>query len=118
MAKISSTDEEKAKALDLAHEVRDYLRAKGWPEPILADSGNGYHLLYPVDLPNDQDSAQAMQGALEGLHFTHSGNGVNVDTSVFNAARIWKVYGTTARKGDNTEERPHRPARILEVPKW
>ncbi len=39
-----------------------------------------------------------------------------MDTSVGNAARIWKTYGTVSRKGDDTPERPHRLARVLEVP--
>ena len=43
---------------------------------------------------------------------------VTVDTSVYNPARIWKLYGTTTRKGDavptgpNREARPHRMAYI------
>ena len=41
---------------------------------------------------------------------------VTVDRKVFNPARIWKLYGTVARKGDHTAERPHRVARLLHVP--
>jgi hypothetical protein len=41
---------------------------------------------------------------------------VNVDVSVFNAARISKVYGTMACKGDDVPERPHRLSRILDAP--
>jgi hypothetical protein len=41
---------------DAAHEAarrcREYLRGLGWPDPILADSGNGAHLRYRFDLPN------------------------------------------------------------------
>ena len=39
-----------------------------------------------------------------------------VDAVNSNAGRIWKLYGTVARKGDNTSERPHRRSRILSVP--
>jgi hypothetical protein len=35
---------------------------------------------------------------------------------VFNPARIWKLYGTIARKGDSLPDRPHRLARVLDVP--
>ncbi len=49
-AKISSTDEEKQEAQQLAREIRRWLREQGWSEPYAADSGNGYHLLYPIDL--------------------------------------------------------------------
>ena len=27
----------------------------GFPDPVLDDTGNGTHLLYPADLPNDSD---------------------------------------------------------------
>src|SRR5690606_16534917 len=36
--------------------------------------------------------------------------------AVHNAARIWKLYGTTTRKGDDTPERPHRRSEVLHVP--
>ncbi len=40
---------------------------------------------------------------------------VSIDTTVGNAARIWKLYGTTARKGDEVYRlgRVHRTSRIL-----
>ncbi|PLS87268.1 MAG: hypothetical protein CYG60_02795 [Actinobacteria bacterium] len=115
-AGVSSTDEEKGAALLRARQVRDYLRKKGWPEPLFADSGNGAHLLYPVDLPNDPESLRLVKGILEALAFQFSDGAVEVDTSNCNAARLWKLYGTTARKGDDTKERPHRTSRLLEAP--
>ena len=41
---------------------------------------------------------------------------MEVDRKVFNASRIVKLYGTLARKGDSTPDRPHRRAAVLEVP--
>jgi hypothetical protein len=41
---------------------------------------------------------------------------VKVDQTVFNASRIVKLYGTVARKGDHTPDRPHRLSRILVAP--
>jgi len=115
-AGVSSTDEEKEHALRRAHEVYTDLRERGWPEPVAADSGNGAHLLYAVDLPNDANSLALVRGALEALSFKFSDGAVSVDTTTSNAARIWKLYGTTARKGDSTDERPHRASRLLKVP--
>lgn len=40
----------------------------------------------------------------------------HIDTTVCNAARIMRIPGTLNAKGDNTPERPHRPARLLSVP--
>src|ERR1700720_1652661 len=53
---ISSTDAEHEAALNRARQCQDCLRAEGWPEPVVADSGNGGHLLYRIDLPNDTES--------------------------------------------------------------
>jgi hypothetical protein len=41
---------------------------------------------------------------------------VGIDKTVFNAARIWKLYGTVSCKGDDTSERPHRVSKIIRAP--
>ena len=51
---VSSTDEEHTLALAKAEEVACWIAGLGFPEPIKADSGNGAHLLYRIDLPNDE----------------------------------------------------------------
>jgi len=115
-AGVSATDEEKGAALRRAREVYRHLKGRGWPEPVAADSGNGAHLLFAIDLPNDAESLALVRGVLEALSFMFSDGVVNVDTTTSNAARIWKLYSTKARKGDSTEERPHRVSRLLNVP--
>jgi len=87
-----------------------------WGPPILADSGNGAHLLYTLDLPNDEEALKLVAGALAALDRRYSDDLVKVDVTCANAARIWKAYGTVARKGDSIPGRPHRISRILEVP--
>lgn len=113
-AGISATDAEHELALARARAIRGHLQRQGWPEPLLADSGNGGHLLYRVDLPPADDGQVAR--VLRGLAFLFDDEQVTVDETVANPARIWKVYGTVARKGDDMPERPHRLARLLEVP--
>lgn len=115
-AGISSTDAEHAAALGRAGDIQGWLAERDWPAPILADSGNGAHLLYRLDLPNDEEAGALVRRVLEALALVFDDDDVTVDTSVFNAARISKVYGTLAAKGDSTPERPHRLARILEAP--
>ncbi len=112
-AGISSNDEEHALAIGRAWQLRDALRAMGWPDPIVADSGNGAHLLYRINLPaNDQG---LIKKCLEALALRFDDDRVLVDQAVFNPARIWKLYGTVSRKGDSVPERPHRRSRILEA---
>jgi len=112
-AGISSTDEEHDAALARARAIRVFLRERGWPEPIYADSGNGGHLLYFVDLPADDGGlTQRILAAVAALFDDRL---VKVDRTVYNPGRIWKMYGTLARKGDSTPDRPHRRACILEA---
>ncbi len=113
---VSSTDQEHDAALERAAGCRDWLRGQGFPDPILADSGNGGHLLYRIDLPNDDASARLVEHCLKAVAARYSDDRVKVDTAIFNAARIWKLYGTMACKGDHIPERPHRRSHILERP--
>lgn len=113
---ISSTDAEHDAALARAREIADWLRSQGWPDLILADSGNGGHLLGRIDLPNDPESAALVSRCLKTLDFIFSDGTVAVDTTTANAGRISKLYGTLASKGDSTSDRPHRLARLLDVP--
>ncbi len=115
-AGISATEEERDAALGIACTIEESLAQEGWPEPVFAGSGNGYHLLYKVALPNDHDSTLLLKEVLAALATRFDGAAAKVDHSVFNAARIWKLYGTWAKKGDNTVDRPHRRANILRVP--
>jgi hypothetical protein len=111
---ISSTKEEKDAALQIILAVKNDLAAQGWPTPILSDSGNGYHLMYRIDLPaNDGGIVERILKALAAKYDTSA---VHIDQSVFNPARICKMPGTLARKGDSVKSRPHRRARILEIP--
>jgi hypothetical protein len=112
-AGISATKQEHANALARAAACREYLSAQGWPMPVTADSGNGGHLLFRVEMPNDDASTDLIKRVLQALAAKFDDALVTVDQSVYNASRITKLYGTVTRKGDSTPERPHRLARVL-----
>jgi len=113
--KVSATDKEKQIGLEKMKEVYSYLRGEGFPKPIVADSGNGIHLMYRIKTPEKTPSSLISE-FLNALAFMFDSHQVNVDSKVYNPARIWKLYGTVARKGDHTPERPHRLARLLVAP--
>lgn len=118
---ISSTNEEHAAAIEKIERIHGALLDEGWPEALRADSGNGGHLVYGVDLPNDKETAELLQRCLQALAIRfddpeHAKPNIKVDKSTFNASRISKIYGTMARKGDHTSDRPHRVSRVLHVP--
>jgi P4 family phage/plasmid primase-like protien len=117
-AGISATNEEHDAAIVKAFEIRDSLIENlGWPAGafVIADSGNGAHVNVRIDMPNTPENVGVVRVCLEALAFLFSDDMIAVDTTSQNPARIWKIYGTMARKGDNTQDRPHRLARILEM---
>lgn len=117
---ISSTDNEHGAAILFARQVAAQLAAEGWPAPLVGDSGNGAHLIYAVELDNTPEATELAKGVLGGLaqRFAErlAAGGLELDQTVFNAARISKLYGTRTGKGDNLPERPHRYAKIVELP--
>jgi len=117
-AGISSTEEEHDAAFRRSGVVRDFLRSLGFPDAslLLADSGNGGHILVRIDLPNDAQSSHLLQDCLRTLDLHFSDSTVAIDQTTFNAARVWKIYGTLAAKGDDTVERPHRLAYLEAIP--
>ena len=115
-AGISSTDEQHEEALRRIITIQEFLRSKGWPNPIQADSGNGGHLLFPIDLPNTKEVTDLLKRCLAALAFRFDDEHVIVDPSTYNASRIWKLYGTLAAKGDEIPGIPHRYAKLLNVP--
>lgn len=112
----SATDGEKEQAARVAAALDEYLCTEGWPAPVLIDSGNGFHLLYRVDLPNDKLAQQILKKCLAALAKRFDTPTVKVDRLTHDARRISKMPGTWARKGMDTAERPHRMCRILSIP--
>ena len=113
---VSSTESEHNAAMAKADRIAVYLGDLGWPAPVVAGSGNGAHLLYRIDLPNNEASRELVKKCLEVLAAMFDDPESTIDTTVHNPARIWKLYGTMCRKGDNTSDRPHRRAMVRSLP--
>lgn len=111
----NATEAERKRSEEVAHACREWLAEQGFPEPALCDSGNGHHLLYRTDLPvDDRGLIESFLQAVSG-RFTEEA--VNVDTVVHDPARVCKLPGTITRKGDHTQERPQRMAKLLDHPR-
>lgn len=113
-AGVSASGGEKALARQCIEQVMAELKRRVWPDPVVADSGNGYHALYRIALAADDGGL--IKRCLTALATRFDTAAVKVDATVFNPSRICKLYGTWARKGDGTPERPHRRSAILHVP--
>lgn len=131
-AEIASTQDEMEAAIAKRDEVAAWLYSQGFPPFYNANSGNGAHLVGRIDLPNNEVAKLLVNDFLECLNwkfgavpsdsseakraFAQGLINVGIDTTVFNASRITKLYGSAARKGDNTDDRPHRRAQFTYTP--
>lgn len=114
---LPASDDELRAAIAKRDAIVRWLQTRGWPACVKNTSGNGAHALFPVDLPNTKEIATTFKRALKALDAQFSDARVKVDTSVSNASRIWRLYGTVNRKGTASKQRPHRRAVIEVLPK-
>jgi hypothetical protein len=111
---VCSTEAEKAQARKVLDNALAYLRSKGWPEPIIVDSGNGYHAYYRIArLAAKMPAWEYVLGLLGALHNTPY---ASIDTAVANPGRIVRLPGSMNMKGEDTPDRPHRLVRVLSYP--
>lgn len=95
----------------IAINIIDWLMEEGWPNPLFACSGNGYHLLYPMnDTVTDKFNEFYVSEATSVIS-NRFGSSV-IDTKVSNASRHARVYGTYNRK----EDKPVVQSYVMDFP--
>ena len=116
-ADCPATDAEVQRAIDLSDVVARFMSAHGWLEPLVVMSGNGAHLYYYLNYQsNTSEITEKIRELLQLLGDKFDNSHVKIDRCVFNASRITKVIGTTAKKGIETADRPYRVVKILSQP--
>jgi hypothetical protein len=113
--KISSTDTEKAEARKMGKLIFQYLTSLGWPAPITADSGNGYHIIFRLDMVSTPELTEIIKKILQNLAAKFNTDRVKIDTTVYNPSRITKSYFSLACKGPNVVDRPHRKSSLRNI---
>ena len=111
-----ATDAEVAAAGAVCDSVNEFMQDRGWPAPVIVESGNGYGMFWRCDLPNDDVVKAAYRRWLSDLSERFGGAGGKIDKAVYNASRLTKLPGTWARKGVRSDDRPHRQCRLRFVP--
>jgi len=111
-AGISSSHDELENAMDVQDQM---VRREAWNDRgctvVTALSGNGTHIL----VSGNSDAGPYEVVRLDELDARYGDAEVRIDASVGNPSRICRLYGTTARKGFATPERPHRRSFIMGV---
>lgn len=114
---VCATNEEATRAYHKGQEVYNFLLDNGFYEPIVVFSSSGIHLYLRCALMNNDENTKLIKRFLEALAMLFSDEFVDVDTKVFNAARISRLVGSYSCKGaNNDKERPQRKCRFLKIP--
>lgn len=113
---VASTADELAAANVRCAALFAMLRKASWPLPLHAMSGNGYHAQYRCMLPSNAETAEMIRIIYTGLSAEFDDDEVGFDRSVRNPDRIFRLYGSVNRKGQETPDRAHRVA-YSEMPK-
>jgi hypothetical protein len=107
---------------ELAHKkaqdvYRFLIREHGFTDSIICISGNGWHVLVPVDLPCDEETNKIVKNFYTYMGSIFSDNEVEFDEKVYTNARLTKLYSTWAKKGANLPTNPWRQSKIVYIPK-
>ncbi len=105
---VAATEEEIAAAKERMVEIVSSIRLQGYKQPFVAMSGNGYHVVQRVNIPDTEELLKK----LESYFYNEIPHADKMD-KILDAARILKVPGTLSKKGVPTEERPHRLSYIV-----
>jgi hypothetical protein len=113
----SASDIEKDFARTGANAIYDYFKSMSVASVVI-DSGSGFYILPPIDLPNTPENVKLITRALAGLKakfYRASPDGLiaKVDGTARNAARVFGLPGTMNPNGPDTPERPHRMRLLL-----
>lgn len=113
--KQPASSQELQEALGLASRVQSFFRVKGWPDGILAISGNGARIWYAIDEPA---GSSLVKSILQFVKQEYANESFDIDTKLSNVATWDKLPGTMARKGEEVPEegRVYRRAQVVEMP--
>lgn len=112
----SATKEELNLARGVENKVSQFLTENGLNEQIHIFSGNGFHIMLPIQMTNTKETNATIKQFLTILAAKFNNDKVKIDTSVSNPGRLNKLVGTLAAKGETTKERPHRVSTLIGVP--
>lgn len=113
---VSSSNEQLDTARKKANQIYKFLKQQGFENMVAACSGNGWHLQIPCSLSNTPENKELVSRFLESLQMLFEDELIEIDQKPKNASRLCKLYGTTAKKGMSTAERPHRLSKIVRYP--
>lgn len=102
------TGEEIREATARAKRAMQFLYAYGFPQPVVAFSGNGWHLLYKTTLENSAETTWLMRDMTKILH-----GRFKTDPQSHGAGQVLRLYGARNPKGGRQTKIEYVPEPLL-----
>ena len=113
----NATEEQVAYTKQKANEVYKYLVSVGFNPCIVVFSGNGVHLYLRCAMLNNEKNTKLVKRFLHALAMMFTDEHTDIDTSVFNPARIMRLPSSYSCKGNRLDEtRPQRLCKFVKIP--
>ena len=118
----NASDEERCAIEQVMQEAKEWLCGILESEPLVADTGNGFHLVFKLQpFAADERAMSLLKECILAVkaRFEKSGLNLEIDASVAEPEQLTRGYGTWNRKYPETPGRPQRQSRVLSAPaKW
>jgi P4 family phage/plasmid primase-like protien len=110
---VAATNEERLAARKMTQNIVNFWRGQA-VEPKVLDTGNGFQIFVPIDLPNDEGSEKLVRDVLTAHEAAYATPGAKLDCWS-DANRILRVAGYLNVKGNNSPDRPRRVVKQLNL---
>lgn len=113
----NATDEQVEHTKKTANALYKYLINVGFNPPVVVFSGNGVHIYLRCAMLNNEKNTKIVKRFLQALSMMFTDEHTDVDTAVFNPARIMRLPSSYSCKGNRLDEtRPQRLCRFVKIP--
>lgn len=113
----NATEEQIAYTKQKANEVYKYLVNVGFNPCVVVFSGNGVHLYLRCAMLNNDKNTKLVKRFLNALAMMFTDEHTDIDTSVFNPARIMRLPSSYSCKGNRLDKtRPQRLCKFVKIP--
>jgi hypothetical protein len=118
----NASDEERSAIEEVVQEAKEWLCAILESEPLVADTGNGFHLVFKLaPFAADERAMGLPKECILAVKskFEKPGLNLEIDASVAEPEQPTRCYGTWNRKYPDTPGRPQRRSQVISAPaKW
>jgi len=122
--RVNASEEERNTLLEAAHKVGEWVSGILNARPLMADSGNGFHLYWSLRpdvfmdaiIPNEENKTTYKE-CLLAIKQRFDSESVEIDPSLSEPEQIIRLWGTHNRRDPETPGRPHRQSLILAKPR-